>query len=75
MGLIEETLEAMLSKPAMDFFVAFSRVKCALKRSGSYATGNDQRVDLDWNGSARGLGPGFMGEVVTLRFAPHASTS
>ncbi|WP_163003966.1 hypothetical protein [Pseudomonas viridiflava] len=70
MNLVEQALEAELPQLAMDFFVVFSRFECALKRSGTYAIGNDDRVDPDWDGFARDLGPDFLSEVVVQRIAP-----
>lgn len=70
MNLVEEALDAELPRLAMDFFVVFSRFECALKRSGTYATGTDERVDPDWNGFARDLGPNFIQEVLASKIAP-----
>ena len=70
MNLVEQALEAELPKLAMDFFVVFSRFECALKRSGTYAIGNDDRVDPDWDGFARDLGPDFLRDVVAQGIAP-----
>lgn len=70
MNLVEQALEAELPKLAMDFFVVFSRFECALKRSGNYAIGNDDRVDADWDGFARDLGPDFLIDVVAQGIAP-----
>lgn len=41
MNLVEQALDAELSKLATDFFVVFSRFECALKRSGKYAIGDE----------------------------------
>lgn len=68
--MVEQALEAELPKLAMDFFVVFSRFECALKRSGTYAIGNDDRVDPDWDGFARDLGPDFLRDVVAQGIAP-----
>lgn len=70
MNLVEQALEAELPKLAMDFFVVFSRFECALKRSGMYAIGNDDRVDPDWDGFARDLGSDFLSEVIAHGIAP-----
>lgn len=70
MNLVEQALEAVLPQLAMDFFVVFSRFECALKRSGTYAIGSNDRVDPDWNGFARDLGPDFFGEVIAQGVAP-----
>jgi hypothetical protein len=70
MNLVAQALEAELPKLAMDFFVVFSRFECALKRSGKYAIGNDDKVDPDWSGFARDLGPGFLLEVIAQAIAP-----
>jgi hypothetical protein len=70
MNLLEQALEADLPQLAMDFSVVFSRFECALKRSGTYAIGNDDRVDPDWDGFARDLGPDFLSDVVAQGIAP-----
>lgn len=70
MNLVEQALEAELPKLAIDFFVVFSRFECALKRSGTYAIGDDDRVDPDWDGFARDLGPDFLSDVVAQGIAP-----
>lgn len=70
MTLVEEALAAELPKAAIDFFVVFSRFECALKRSGTYAIGNEDRVDPDWDGFARDLGPGFLEQVIEQGTAP-----
>lgn len=70
MNLVEQALEAELPKLAIDFFVVFSRFECALKRSRTYAIGNDDRVDPDWDGFARDLGPDFLSDVVAQGVAP-----
>lgn len=70
MSLVEQALEAALPKLAIDFFIVFSRFECALKRSGQYAIGNDDRVDPDWDGFARDLGPDFLSDVIAQGIAP-----
>lgn len=70
MNLVEQALEAQLPKLAMDFFVVFSRFECALKRSGQYAIGDDSKVEPDWDGFARDLGPAFFKEVIGQEIAP-----
>ena len=70
MNLVEQALEAELPKLATDFFVVFSRFECALKRSGKYAIGNDERVDPDWDGFARDLGADFLKRVIKEGVAP-----
>lgn len=70
MNLVEQALEAELPKLATDFFVVFSRFECALKRSGKYAMGDATRVDPNWDGFARDLGPAFLKEVVARGIAP-----
>lgn len=70
MNLVELALEAELPQLAVNFFIVFSRFECALKRSGKYAIGNPDRVDPDWDGFARDLGPDFLNEVVKQRIAP-----
>lgn len=63
-------LHEKLPALAVDFFVAFSRFECALKRSGTYARGDESGVEPDWNGVARDLGPEFFDEVLTRGIAP-----
>lgn len=70
MDLVEEALKAELPKLAIDFFVVFSRFECALKRSGTYAIGNDDGVGPDWDKFARDLGPRFLSDVLALDIAP-----
>lgn len=70
MDLVEEALKAELPKLAIDFFVVFSRFECALKRSGTYAIGDDNGVSPDWDKFARDLGPEFLVDVVALEIAP-----
>ncbi|ANP57494.1 hypothetical protein JEZ51_18420 [Pseudomonas aeruginosa] len=70
MSLVEEALAAELPKAAIDFFVVFSRFECALKRSGKYAIGNEDRVDPNWDGFARDLGPAFLKRVIEQGIAP-----
>lgn len=70
MTLVRQALEAALPKKAIDFFVVFSRFECALKRSGRYALGNEDRVEPDWNGFANDLGPGFLEQVIERDIAP-----
>jgi len=70
MSLVEEALAAELPKAAIDFFVVFSRFECALKRSGTYAIGNEDRVDPDWDGFTRDLGPAFLAQVIEQGIAP-----
>ncbi|AUG05221.1 hypothetical protein [Pseudomonas sp. S09G 359] len=70
MNLVEQALEAELPRLAMDFFVVFSRLECALKRSGTYAVGDHNSVEPDWDRFARDLGPGFLDEVVSQKIAP-----
>lgn len=64
MNLVEEAIHTDLPKLALDFFVIFSRFECALKRSVTYAIGNDDSVEPDWGGFARDLGPGFLAHVL-----------
>jgi hypothetical protein len=70
MNLVEQALEAELPKLAIDFFVVFSRFECALKRSGQYSIGDDARVDPDWDGFARDIGPNFLSDVDAMGIAP-----
>ncbi|PDS66691.1 hypothetical protein CO653_08255 [Rhizobium anhuiense] len=70
MTIADHALHGKLPKLAVDFFVAFSRFECAMKRSGTYARGDESGVEPDWNGLARDLGDAFFAEVKTRNVAP-----
>lgn len=69
-ALVEEALAAELPKGAIDFFVVFSRFECALKRSGTYAIGNEDRIDPYGDGFARDLSPAFLERIIEQAIAP-----
>ncbi|MBX3570467.1 MAG: hypothetical protein KF914_20575 [Rhizobiaceae bacterium] len=63
MVIADQALHGKLPKLAVDFFVVFSRFECALKRSGTYARGNELGVDPDWDKLAKDLGTDFFTDV------------
>lgn len=71
MNLVEQALEAHLPKLAIDFFIVFSRFECALKRSGTYARGDEHWVIPDWDKFALDLGAEFQIDVVAQGIATH----
>lgn len=70
MTLADQALHGKLPEGAVDFFVAFSRFECAMKRSGTYARGNEQGVDPDWDKLAKDLGGNFFADVQAKGVAP-----
>lgn len=63
MTLADQAMHGKLPDAAVDFFIVFSRFECAMKRSGTYARGNEQGVDPDWDKLAKDLGADFFADV------------
>lgn len=63
MTIADQALHGKLPKLAVDFFVVFSRFECAMKRSGTYARGDETGVDPDWDKLAKDLGAAFFADV------------
>lgn len=70
MAIFAELLAEPVPPLAISFFQVFSRFECALKRSGTYAIGDDFGVNPDWDKFARDLGPKFLEDVIASRAAP-----
>ncbi len=70
MDLLEEALQDKLPEVAVSFFVVFSRFECAMKRSGTYAKGDDKGVEADWDRLAGDMGKAFFDQAVAAGVAP-----
>jgi len=64
MAIVDKALRKKLPSLAVDFFIAFSRFECAMKRSGVYARGDDTVVEPDWDRLSLDLGDGFLASVI-----------